>query len=669
MIKKEIKGVIIPRHDTAEKWAEATSFKPAKGELIIYDADTSTYGPISSVDTTGVGFVYESSDKVRIKIGDGVSTVNVLPFVSTGEEGGVTEEWIEDYVRNNANTLLYLDRCSKLGHRIELPDVYPIQTEESEFKIVSRNRFEPANNVTVNGVTVTNVDGVAHLSGTLSGEAYFEVLGTASLPARGDYSIKVFDITPGVDDADGINYNIYLKGYTQNENGEKTYQMYPLMNQTQDVTHIDTRLLGCDYIDVELSVYSSTEVALNRDIKIQIEYGKIEDSEITFTPYKSSFTNVGVHIYKKNLIRQEDLYDNRVNISDTVYLYGILSDGTEEELWNIVTDSYGAYIFYGEILNDYKELRFDVYDGASVNHPLNYSQRFNPPVIKGDKFTFVFRCTSNRMQDDMRNGAIFMLGHIVNPEYEEGFHEAIVSDANGNCDINHINYPYTLAILSEEDYANGYNLFIKWDSALTRSWVEDELDKLDFKIKNLPTGGGGTGTNLTVDTSLSSTSTNPVQNKVIKAELDKKATKTDTLSGYGITDAYTKAEVDSAIENVSVDLSDYIYVGDVIKLEDLQSYIFEEDKVYHFSFSSGLNELVPSGDYLGEYFDDSYDGEFLILKPICYNGKEYEINLDDLTLYTRVILERLYLRDTNNSTSIYSICVTDGKLVLEQHDN
>lgn len=42
---------------------------------------------------------------------------------------------------------------------------------------------------------------------------------------------------------------------------------------------------------------------------------------------------------------------------------------------------------------------------------------------------------------------------------------------------------------------------------------------------DIPTGG--TGTSITVDTALSSTSVNPVQNKVVKAELDKKANTTD----------------------------------------------------------------------------------------------------------------------------------------------
>ncbi len=46
------------------------------------------------------------------------------------------------------------------------------------------------------------------------------------------------------------------------------------------------------------------------------------------------------------------------------------------------------------------------------------------------------------------------------------------------------------------------------------------------KIDNFSSGSVG-GTSITVDTALSATSTNPVQNKVIKSELDKKANTTD----------------------------------------------------------------------------------------------------------------------------------------------
>ena len=54
--------------------------------------------------------------------------------------------------------------------------------------------------------------------------------------------------------------------------------------------------------------------------------------------------------------------------------------------------------------------------------------------------------------------------------------------------------------------------------------IPDINGNIDIDISG---GSGGGGTNITVDTELSSTSTNPVQNKVIKAALDNKLNKTD----------------------------------------------------------------------------------------------------------------------------------------------
>lgn len=71
--------------------------------------------------------------------------------------------------------------------------------------------------------------------------------------------------------------------------------------------------------------------------------------------------------------------------------------------------------------------------------------------------------------------------------------------------------------------------------------------------KIIPIGGGGGGGNsetIIVDDALNTTSTNPVQNKVITKELNSKANKTTTLSGYGIADAYTKNEVDAIKRDV-----------------------------------------------------------------------------------------------------------------------
>lgn len=57
-----IKSRIIFKHDTEANWKLATNFIPKKGELILYDPDT-TY------------------DYTRIKIGDGFNVVSDLPFL------------------------------------------------------------------------------------------------------------------------------------------------------------------------------------------------------------------------------------------------------------------------------------------------------------------------------------------------------------------------------------------------------------------------------------------------------------------------------------------------------------------------------------------------------------------------------------------------------------
>lgn len=58
----EFKTRIQHKHDTAENWAKATTFSPLNGEIIIYDPDATHSYP-------------------RVKIGDGKTNVNTLPFI------------------------------------------------------------------------------------------------------------------------------------------------------------------------------------------------------------------------------------------------------------------------------------------------------------------------------------------------------------------------------------------------------------------------------------------------------------------------------------------------------------------------------------------------------------------------------------------------------------
>ena len=63
MVEKNVNARIVHKHDTEENWLKATSFRPMKGELIVYDVDSN--------------YSYE-----RFKIGDGVTLVSQLPFTN-----------------------------------------------------------------------------------------------------------------------------------------------------------------------------------------------------------------------------------------------------------------------------------------------------------------------------------------------------------------------------------------------------------------------------------------------------------------------------------------------------------------------------------------------------------------------------------------------------------
>lgn len=64
MSEKKIKSRIINKHDVETNWSKATNFIPKAGELIVYDKDA-------------------THSCERLKIGDGVTVVSSLPFVSS----------------------------------------------------------------------------------------------------------------------------------------------------------------------------------------------------------------------------------------------------------------------------------------------------------------------------------------------------------------------------------------------------------------------------------------------------------------------------------------------------------------------------------------------------------------------------------------------------------
>ena len=63
MADKIMNSRIQHKHDVEANWKKAENFSPKEGELIIYDVD-------------------ENHNYTRAKIGDGVTNVNLLPFLN-----------------------------------------------------------------------------------------------------------------------------------------------------------------------------------------------------------------------------------------------------------------------------------------------------------------------------------------------------------------------------------------------------------------------------------------------------------------------------------------------------------------------------------------------------------------------------------------------------------
>ena len=86
MAEKQINGRIVHKHDTEANWNKATNFIPKKGEIIVYDPDSS--------------YTYS-----RVKVGDGTTKVTSLPFIDNAIKTAQTNlSDTVDSVKNNSIT-------------------------------------------------------------------------------------------------------------------------------------------------------------------------------------------------------------------------------------------------------------------------------------------------------------------------------------------------------------------------------------------------------------------------------------------------------------------------------------------------------------------------------------------------------------------------------------
>ena len=473
MSSKSVKGVIIPRHDTAINWSMATNFIPKKGELIVYDIDTTTYD--KTVTIGGKSYPVKSSDKVRFKFGDGETNVNVLPFATTEVDltGYATEEWVREYVRknpggtvegvseewvrnyvDNLNIVAYVDEREVIGNNIELPDVYPIQSESTSLKIISKNRVkyltEIANDTEVI-VTATNDDGIK-VSGSPGTQIEKHIkVSTIDLTTPGKYTISV-DGTSN----DTPNKKCYIKYNLQrvSDTNTETLREYTQLTIDEPIT-IDTNELNCNRIDLCVYLYAGiSTVNYSNSFKVQVEYGEVATN---CTPPKSE-TNIAsksIHIYERNLYING--MPNTIT-SPTIYVNGTIVEDS---------NSIGLHYIKGIMTDDYT---------ISFN-----DSEIKTPLLNGDKFTLIYN-VSNTDGNIINPQVVY--GHTDCEKYETTNKIVVESDSNGVCTIDNLKYPYCFMSLPYDDN-EGYTLQLKYDTALSRNWTEKQLGVIDRRLVQL----------------------------------------------------------------------------------------------------------------------------------------------------------------------------------------
>lgn len=128
MAEKSIKSRIIHKHDTEANWILATGFSPKQGEVIVYDID-------------------DTHDYERIKIGDGTTNVNDLPFYAGSWDDlknrpfGVTKSVEELLPENTYVTTSDVQKVCNFDTTIVAGDTYVVTHNGTEYKIVASSDF------------------------------------------------------------------------------------------------------------------------------------------------------------------------------------------------------------------------------------------------------------------------------------------------------------------------------------------------------------------------------------------------------------------------------------------------------------------------------------------------------------------------------------------------
>ena len=398
-------------------------------------------------------------------------------------EGYATEEWVENYVNENTGAIVYLNTKQNIGTTLELQDVYPIQADDTILKIISKNRMEYYPSYTaINGITLSPNDG-----------KYLTVGGKPG----GNVNNKTTLATIRMNENDNIfgKYTIKVDNNGVDSTNKKCYIMYGLYNSDNIAVVADTRLttepvtfdakeLNCTTLKIFVYLNANATTSFEGDngqsFKIQVNYG---DKALEYTDPvtdNTSYSNRKINVYSRNLFNSK--HSSNANFNSVTALTDVLINGQSFK----TIDRLGIYYFKGVMAKDnYIDYNYTA-DGAQA---VLYT-----PLHKGDRFTLSYNVVSIIEGTASINNVQIFYGHTDYEEYEQVTDltkdsNYIISGEGGICDISNLKYPYSFLELENIEENNDYAIYLSYDPALSRNWVERQLGDINSVLASIVNGG------------------------------------------------------------------------------------------------------------------------------------------------------------------------------------
>lgn len=377
--------------DTQENWEKATNFIPLKGELIIYDIDA-------------------NNASRRIKIGDGITPVNDLEFVSAQSDYEQNDSSKPDYIKNRTHykeiihqekvdllpaTKIDFSLVGEMGYtqteplNIQARDIVKVLWDNQEYECVAQSIAtldpEGKSGVPADGIVFGNLYYAFEVDPD-SRDIPFIVLANYTMSEQ-EGVISGCSIMPTSEPTNPITVNIFTGGdKVVYHKLDVNYLPISESNISSDKNNIVTSKPLLTYLNINRPDWEINDKDDPRYIKNRPFYRSLWGSTGRLISRTITLDENGIYASKDLLYNFNDIYDNSYgDISLTVY-------------WHDGTYNCNLRHLYAEWTNEYGEPKYDDYfafgnvsdinyDYSSDSAPFLIYADFNPETHKtGDAY-------------------------------------------------------------------------------------------------------------------------------------------------------------------------------------------------------------------------------------------------------------------------------------------